>query len=86
MKAKSAIREPAIGRGWGALPIQSPDVAGDRNFADVGDCDTFLLKPHPEVLGSPQMQANGSHRIVRFIKDLGDRWKVRTQNAFPDPE
>jgi hypothetical protein len=70
MKAKRAIREPTIGRGWGALPVQSPDVAGDRTFADVGDCDAFLLKPHPEVLGSPQMQANGSHRIVSSSRAL----------------
>jgi hypothetical protein len=36
------------------------------------------LKPRPEAVGSPQMQANGSGRIVCFIKGLGDRWEVRT--------
>src|SRR5689334_2455161 len=53
------------------------------HFSDVDDCDLVLLKPRPEVVGSPQMQANGSGRIVCFIKSLGDRWEVRTQNAFP---
>jgi hypothetical protein len=77
------MREPAIGRGSGALPAQSPDVAADGNCADIGDCDVVLLKPRTEVVGSPQMQANGSGRIVRFVKGFGDRWKVRTQNAFP---
>jgi hypothetical protein len=86
MKTKGAMREPAVGRGSGALPVQSPDVAADGNFADVGDCDVVLLKPHPEVVGSPQMQANGSGRIVCFIKNFGDRWKVRTQNACPHPK
>ena len=79
IKTKGAMREPAIGRGSGALTVQSRDVAADGNFADVGDCDVVLLKPHPEVVGSPQMQANGSGRIVCFIKGFGDRWKVNPE-------
>src|ERR1035438_212415 len=79
------MREPTIGRGSGALPVQSLDVAVDGRFADVADCDALLVKPHPEVVGSPQMQADGSVRIMCFIKGLGDRWEVRTQKAFPHP-
>jgi hypothetical protein len=85
VKAKGAMREPAIGSGRGALSVQSPDVADDGNVADIGDSDVLVLKPHPEVGGCPQMQANGGGRIVCFIKGCGDRWEVRTQKAFPHP-
>jgi hypothetical protein len=86
VKAQGTMREPAIGRGAGGLPVQSLDVAVDDNVADVGDCDALLLKPPPEVISSPQMQADGSGRIVCFIKGLGDCWEVRSQDTLPHPE
>jgi hypothetical protein len=86
VKTEGIMRKPALGRGAGAWPIQSLDVAVDGNLADIGDGDVVLFQPHPEVAGSPQMQANGSSRIVCFSKGLGNRWQVRAQKALPHPK
>jgi hypothetical protein len=72
-KTKNALRESAIGRGSGALPAQSSDVAVNGNLADIDECNVLLLKPGPEVVGSPQMQAYACSRILGLFKHFGDR-------------